>query len=197
MEIIFSNTFATGEHSWDPYALEVNENGGRAGEGEDETVEDEENIEVIRNVRTKDSGYDDCGVSNISLENIEVNNVDSIDQDGKEKPTKMIKSKVGTAASMQIRLDCIVKAAESCVPHFTMTSVSNDLPGYSIAECMHLLKTLPSAELGSELYMLGACLFIKRQYREMFIALEEEDVRVAWLEDKLELIKEGKCTFRH
>ena len=61
MEIMFSNTFATGEYSWDPYALEVNENGGRAAEGEDDAVEEEYNIEVIRNVRTEDSGYDDSG----------------------------------------------------------------------------------------------------------------------------------------
>ncbi|KAJ8441402.1 hypothetical protein Cgig2_002361 [Carnegiea gigantea] len=204
MEIMFSNTLATGEHSWDPYALEVNENGGRAEEGEDEAVEEEENIEVIRNVRTEDSEYDDYGVVNISLENIEVDNVDSIEQDGnqkkkkscskegKEKPTKRIKSKVGTVASMQSQLDRIVEATESYIPHFTVTSVSNDLPGCSIAECMRLLKTLPFVELGSELYMLGAYLIIEQQYREMFIALEDDAVRVAWLEDELELIKEGK-----
>ncbi|KAJ8441742.1 hypothetical protein Cgig2_009171 [Carnegiea gigantea] len=73
MEIMFSNTFVTVEHSWDPYALEVNENGGREGEGDDEAVEEEENIEVIRNIRTKDSGYDDCGVPNISLESTKNN----------------------------------------------------------------------------------------------------------------------------
>jgi len=59
------------------------------------------------------------------------------------------------------------------------------------------VKNYPSVELGSELYMLGARLFIKRQYREIFIALEEDGVRVAWLEDELELIKEGKRTSRH
>ncbi|KAJ8429758.1 hypothetical protein Cgig2_001255 [Carnegiea gigantea] len=209
MAIMFSNTFATREHSWDPYALEVNENGGTEREREDEAVEEEENVEVIRNVRTKDNGYDDCRVPNISLENIEVDNVDFVEQDGnkkkkassskegKEKPTKRIKSKVGTAAGIQSRLDRIVEAVESFVPHFTATSVSNDIPGCTIAECMSLLKTLPSVELGSELYMLGARLFIKRQYREMFIALEDDGVRVAWLKDELELIKEGKRTFRH
>ncbi|KAJ8422587.1 hypothetical protein Cgig2_014878 [Carnegiea gigantea] len=188
--------------------LEVNENGGREGEREDEAVEEEENVEVIRNVRIKDSGYDDNGVPNISLENTEVDNVDSVEQDGnkkkkkssskegKEKPSKRIKSKVGTAAGMQSRLDRIVEAAESFVAHFTVTSVSNGLPGCSIAECISLLKTLPSVELGSELYMLGARLFIKRQYREMFITLEDEGVRVASLEDELELIKEVKRNFR-
>jgi len=81
MEIMFSNKFATGKHSWDPYALEINENEGRQGEGGDEVVEEEENIEVIRNVRTEDSGYDDCRVLDISLENIKVDNIDSIKQD--------------------------------------------------------------------------------------------------------------------
>ncbi|KAJ8429709.1 hypothetical protein Cgig2_004884 [Carnegiea gigantea] len=137
MDIMFSNTFATTEHSWDSYALEVNENGGRKGEREDEIVARRKKYLVLR----------------------------------KEK---RIKSKVGTAIVMQSRLDHIVEATESFVPHFTMPSVSNDLPRCSIVECMSLLKTLPSVELGSELYMLGAHLFIKRQYREMFIALEDD-----------------------
>ncbi|KAJ8424234.1 hypothetical protein Cgig2_007460 [Carnegiea gigantea] len=153
MEIMFSTIFTKGEHSWDSYTLEVNENGGREGEGEDGVVEEEENIEVIRTVRTEDNGYDDCGILNIRLENIEVDNDDSIGQegnkkkkaysskDGKEKPIKRIKSKVGTAA--------------------------------------------------------GARLFIKRQYRETLIALEDNSVRVAWLEDGLELIKQAKRTSRH
>ena len=147
MEIMFSNTFAIGEHSWDPYTLQVNENGYREGEAEDEAVEEEENIEVTRIVRTEDSGYDDHGVPNISLENIEVENVDSIEQEcnktqkassskeGKEKPTKRIKSKAGTAVGMQSRLNSIIEAAKRCVPHFTKTSLSNDIPGCSIAEC--------------------------------------------------------------
>ncbi|KAJ8425557.1 hypothetical protein Cgig2_027533 [Carnegiea gigantea] len=200
MDIMFSNTFAIGEHSWDLYAPEVNENRGREGQREDEAVEEQENVEVIRNVRTEESGYDDCGVPNISLENIEVDNVDSVEQDGKKKkkacsskegkenPTKKIKSKVGTAAGIQSQLDRIVEAAESFVPHFTATSMSNDIPGCTIAECMSLLKTLPSVELGSELYMLGARLFIKRQYREMFITLEDDG------DDGIDITKIKKST---
>ncbi|KAJ8429042.1 hypothetical protein Cgig2_034071 [Carnegiea gigantea] len=169
MEIMFSNTFGT-----------VNKNGRREGEGEDEVLEEEENIEVIRTVRTEDSGYNDCGVPNISLENI---------KEGKEKPIKRIKSKVGTAVGMQSRLDPIVEAGESYIPHFIVNSVSNNLPNCSIAECMSLVKILPSIGLRSELYELDARLFIKRQYREICITLEDGDVRVAWLEDELELIK--------
>ncbi|KAJ8422790.1 hypothetical protein Cgig2_023449 [Carnegiea gigantea] len=199
MEIMFSNTFTIGEQSWDPYALEVNENRGRKREREDEAGEKEENIEVIRNI---------VDMMTVGFRILEVDNVDSVEQDsnktkkassskeGNEKPTKMTKSKVATTAGMQSQLDRMVEAAESFVPHFTTIFVSNDLPSCSIVEFMSLLKTLPSVELGSKLYMLGARLFIKRQYREMFITLEDDGVRVAWLEDELELIKEGKCTFR-
>jgi len=59
MDIMFSNTFATAEHSWDSYALEVNENGGKEGEREDKAVKEEKNVEVIRNIKIADSGYDD------------------------------------------------------------------------------------------------------------------------------------------
>ena len=43
------------------------------GKGEDEVVEaveEEENIEVLRNIRTEDSEYDGYEVSNISLETL-------------------------------------------------------------------------------------------------------------------------------
>jgi len=79
MGIRFPDTFATGEHSWDPYALEVHENRGKEGEGEDEAIKEDENIEVIRNVKTEDGGSDGCGVLNIRLENIEVDNINSIE----------------------------------------------------------------------------------------------------------------------
>ena len=90
MKIMFSNTFATSEHSWDLYTLEVNENEGREGEGENEAIEEEENIEVIRTVKTKNSGYDDFGVPNISLENIEIDNIDCVEQEGNKTKKKYL-----------------------------------------------------------------------------------------------------------
>ena len=64
----------------------------------------------------------------------------SSSKEGKEKPTKRIKSKVGIATCMQSRLDRIMEATESCVSHFTVTPVLNYLPGCNIVECMCLLK---------------------------------------------------------
>ncbi|KAJ8448916.1 hypothetical protein Cgig2_030772 [Carnegiea gigantea] len=168
IETMFPNMCATSKH---PQHLE----GGGEGEGENEAIEEEENIEVIRTVKTKYSGYDDFG-----LENIEIDNIDCVEQEG-------------TTADMQSWLDHIEEAAERCVLHFTAMYVSNDLPDCSITKCTSLLKTLPSIELGSELYMLGVRLFIK----EMFFALEDDGISVSWLEDELDLIKEGKHTSRH
>ncbi|KAJ8438612.1 hypothetical protein Cgig2_010396 [Carnegiea gigantea] len=96
---------------------------------------------------------------------------------GNEKAIVPNKSKVDTATGMRYQL------GQSKVG--TASRMGVDPPGCSIAECISLLKSLPSVDLGSESYMLGVGLFIKRQYREIFIALEDDDVRVAWLEDEL------------
>ena len=69
---------------------------------------------------------------------------------------------MGAATGMQCRLYRIVDVMESFVPPWVATTsrIGVDPPRYNIAECLGLLKSLP-IELGSELYTLGASLFIK------------------------------------
>ncbi|KAJ8444281.1 hypothetical protein Cgig2_029694 [Carnegiea gigantea] len=184
--MMFTNTCATSKHSWDPYTLQVNEEG--------EVVEKKDNIEGVILIKIKYSGHDDYGGTNLSLENIEIETVNVVEQKGKKKQkkssstegtgkaTKKNKSKVSTASYIQSQLDCTMEAVERCVSYFSATSISSDLPGmYRFAQKLF--------HRGSGLYVLDARLFIKKQYNEMFIALEDDDVRVSWLEYEVRLIK--------
>ncbi|GLU08756.1 hypothetical protein SLE2022_256470 [Rubroshorea leprosula] len=68
----------------------------------------------------------------------------------------------------------------------TKTSRKTDPPRCSILECMTLLRNLPGLEQGTELFMLGTRLFIKQDYREMFVSLQRADTQLAWLKQELE-----------
>ncbi|KAH9617367.1 hypothetical protein KSS87_011205 [Heliosperma pusillum] len=175
MEIMFSKTFATGNDSFNPYVV-------------NETDYDEEYDEPNDEFNDKlvvDEKNDD-------LENIEVD-IDSTlkkkqlnEKKRKEKTQnegkgKGKKSKLSIVLLMQSQLDRICSVMETTVTNTKMS----DHSGYSIAECIALLKKITSIEPKSELFMLGTRLFVKREYREIFIALEEDDIRVNWLEEEL------------
>ncbi|XP_008786303.1 L10-interacting MYB domain-containing protein-like [Phoenix dactylifera] len=52
---------------------------------------------------------------------------------------------------------------------------------YSIRECIHLLNEMSDIQQGSELYMFALDVFLKEEYRELFIALGLPKMRRAWL----------------
>lgn len=56
------------------------------------------------------------------------------------------------------------------------------IPNYSIGECIQCLDGMEEVEQGSSLYMFALDLFLKREYREIFLELKEPSVRVAWLQ---------------
>ncbi|KAK9757688.1 hypothetical protein RND81_01G179400 [Saponaria officinalis] len=171
MEIMFSNTFATGNDSFNPYIL--NEHG------------DEDDEFGLNNEEINDDLVD-CE-KNDMLENVEVGNEhESQKEQPHEKKRKIPakienkskvckkgkKSKVSTALMMQSQLDRICNVMETTVANTKISDRS------SIAECISLLKNNPLVEPRSELFMFGTRLFVKREFREIFIALEEDDLRV-------------------
>lgn len=56
------------------------------------------------------------------------------------------------------------------------------IPNYSIGECIQCLDGMEEVEQGSSLYMFALDLFLKIEYREIFLELKEPSVRVAWLQ---------------
>ncbi|XP_056686055.1 L10-interacting MYB domain-containing protein-like [Spinacia oleracea] len=194
-EIMFSKIYASDATSWNPYSEEevVEET---EVEVEDDSivgnfdVEDEEQVDI-----TLDSNTTQTHPLQPESENIRKSNV-TIPTGVKVKNVcKGKKSKVSTAKLMQNELKRIVGAMESfSQSSATVTSRRTDLPGCSIQECLTLLGVTPGVEVGSELYMLGTRLFMKKECREMFVALPGEDIRSAWLDQELLREKEKNKT---
>lgn len=53
---------------------------------------------------------------------------------------------------------------------------------YSIAQCIECLDAMEEVEQGSDLYLFALDLFLKNEYREIFLELKEPSVRIAWLQ---------------
>lgn len=53
---------------------------------------------------------------------------------------------------------------------------------YSIGECIQSLDAMKNVEAGSELYLFALDIFLKREYREIFLELKKPSLRIAWLQ---------------
>lgn len=52
---------------------------------------------------------------------------------------------------------------------------------YNIAECIKCLDLIEEIEQGSELYLFALDIFLKKEYREIFLNLKKSSTRIAWL----------------
>lgn len=52
---------------------------------------------------------------------------------------------------------------------------------YNIAECIKCLDSIEEIEQGSELYLFALDIFLKKEYREIFLNLKKSSTRIAWL----------------
>ncbi|XP_009344427.1 L10-interacting MYB domain-containing protein [Pyrus x bretschneideri] len=55
-------------------------------------------------------------------------------------------------------------------------------PTYSIGECINCLDAMEEVEQGSDLYLFALDVFLKKEYREIFLQLKRPSVRIAWLQ---------------
>ncbi|GKU98567.1 hypothetical protein SLEP1_g11557 [Rubroshorea leprosula] len=94
----------------------------------------------------------------------------------------------GAAVYTKSKLDHTCASVKGYHSQSSLTKISRktDPPRCSILECMTLLRNLPGLEQGTELFMLGTRLFIKQDYREMFVSLQRADTQLAWLKQELE-----------
>lgn len=53
---------------------------------------------------------------------------------------------------------------------------------YSIGECIECLDGMEDVEQGSDLYMFALDVFLKKEYREIFLQLKKPSVRISWLQ---------------
>lgn len=53
---------------------------------------------------------------------------------------------------------------------------------YSIGECIDCLDGLEELEQGSDLYLFALDVFLKKEYREIFLQLKKPSVKISWLQ---------------
>lgn len=52
---------------------------------------------------------------------------------------------------------------------------------YTIGECIERLDSMEEVEQGSDLYMFALDLFLRKEYREIFLQLKKSSLRISWL----------------
>ncbi|KAL1222140.1 L10-interacting MYB domain-containing protein [Cardamine amara subsp. amara] len=108
------------------------------------------------------------------------------DYDDDEEPTQQRRrfNGVGFAES---RLQDVEIAIPAC--HQVNTERVNESPvsasvkqyEFTIGECIECLDSMEEVEQGSDLYMCALDLFLKKEYREVFLQLKNSSVRMSWL----------------
>lgn len=58
----------------------------------------------------------------------------------------------------------------------------NSKPTYSIGECIQCLDGMTEVQEGSDLYLFALDIFLKKEYREIFLQLKNSSVRISWLQ---------------
>ncbi|XP_008466688.3 L10-interacting MYB domain-containing protein-like [Cucumis melo] len=94
---------------------------------------------------------------------------------GKGKKRKRIGSKGNVANKLCNQLERVCGSIDNR---------RRDLPGCSIFEVMNVLWDIHELIKGDELFMKAADIFTKMENREIFVALQEPEIQVAWLKQK-------------
>ncbi|XAR71959.1 hypothetical protein NMG60_11018421 [Bertholletia excelsa] len=88
----------------------------------------------------------------------------------KESPDANLDSKTD-------RLNAAVESRSIVTSHSSLVRLN-----YSIGECIECLDGMEEIEQGSELYLFALDIFLKKEYREVFLELKKSSVRLAWLQ---------------
>ncbi|XP_022969742.1 L10-interacting MYB domain-containing protein-like [Cucurbita maxima] len=114
--------------------------------------------------------------NNIESNTNEVNTSATYSQGSEKRRKKVEDSKVGLSSSRLFEaLEHLCDAIEYR---------RRDLPGCSTLEVMETLRGLPGIVEGDELYMKAADILIKRENREMFVALRKQEQRASLRKNK-------------
>lgn len=63
------------------------------------------------------------------------------------------------------------------------STIQSKLSFYSIGECIDSLDAMEEVEQGSELYLFALDVFLKKEYREIFLQIKKPSVRISWLQN--------------
>ncbi|KAK7290105.1 hypothetical protein RIF29_04288 [Crotalaria pallida] len=80
---------------------------------------------------------------------------------------------------------CDAVASRNVVPILKNAAAISSIEGkrnYSIGECIECLDSMEEIEQGSDLYLFALDVFLKQEYREIFLQLKRPNLRVSWLQ---------------
>ena len=167
LDIIFKDIAAIGNLAWAPSSgvlpsdLEIPEEGlGDASSDLSSPVDDDEVETPSLTQPTQDKGKKRVLISSLH---------------GKGK-------KGGAATMLTHQLSRICEAVE------LRNSTSLMEPRRSIRDVMECVCTLDGVEKGSDLYLMAASIFQKREKREMFVVMGEPRLQLKFLKDEAELL---------
>ncbi|XP_059639634.1 L10-interacting MYB domain-containing protein-like [Cornus florida] len=86
------------------------------------------------------------------------------------------KKQLSTSKKLSRQLDKLYEAVKNRDSYIRIGP-----PECSIKEVLNKLSTLPGCEKGSQLFNFGVNFFVNRAYREVFVALEDPESQLAWL----------------
>ncbi|KAJ1422321.1 Myb/SANT-like domain [Sesbania bispinosa] len=91
------------------------------------------------------------------------------------------------AASLDEKTECLCDAVASrngvsIRKNVIAISSTEGKRNYSIGECIECLDTMEEIEQGSDLYLFALDVFLKQEYREIFLQLKKPNLRISWLQ---------------
>ncbi|KAL7238156.1 hypothetical protein ACSBR2_004290 [Camellia fascicularis] len=93
--------------------------------------------------------------------------------------------KLSGANLLNKTLDCIVNVVESS----SIQSTQNSTKYPSIVECLEKLENIPSVTPEDNIYVWAAILFLKDKFRECFMMLPTDEVRLRFLNLEIDMKK--------
>ncbi|KAL2525764.1 L10-interacting MYB domain-containing protein [Abeliophyllum distichum] len=80
--------------------------------------------------------------------------------------------------------DSNIERCYDAVESRSFMTIQSPLPrtSYSIEDCIKCLDSIEELEQGGELYLFALDIFLKQEYREIFLNLKKSSTRIAWLE---------------
>lgn len=101
-----------------------------------------------------------------------------------EPPTKRSKYNENSSASVLNIDERSMGNQAGNIEHFDAVPISfrQAKLTYSIGECIDCLDAMEEVVQGSDLYLFALDVFLKKEYREIFLQLKKPNVRIAWLQ---------------
>ncbi|XP_034197623.1 L10-interacting MYB domain-containing protein-like [Prunus dulcis] len=169
LDMMFLNVTATGKHSWAPSS------GVLPIESDDDVNQLEVNSDWNESVPIETTQTTNNVPKKRTNQSLEI-------QDNNEKKGKG-GGKIGGAAKLSLQIERLVEVVESRSIGTSMANIVSQ--GTSIAEVMKDVATLPGAERGSKLWWFATKLFCAQEKREMFVVMEDRDLKLQFLNHEL------------